>query len=328
MITEPTVLIVGAGASKPFGFPIGTELKERICSELLDTKTDVHIIINEFNGSQLQSFVKDLKYSGFYSVDAFLEVRQEYEKIGKRAIAAILLEEEARNENQLFASNTWFQYLFNILTNNSKNLDSFQSNKISIITYNYDRAIEHYLFTALKSSFGKPDQEIKTVMENLNIIHLHGSLGKLPWQGGKYPFNYTHFDGSVSSLAIRQAKSSQQSIERKRTILCRAMEVATDAIKIIHEVELKNDMQFQNAIQALKKAQTVYFLGFGFSETNLKRLDYRNWNNLRKCAGTIYGIDAQTQTLLRDTLFGEKEVRFEGHDKTCYDFLRSVVVFK
>ena len=328
MITEPTVLVVGAGASKPFGFPIGTDLKERICLELLDTKTDVHTIINEYNGLQLQSFVKDLKYSGFYSVDAFLEVRQEYEQIGKRAIAAILLEEEARNENHLFDSNTWFQYLFNILTNNSKNLESFQSNKISVITYNYDRAIEYYLFTALKSSFGKPDQEIKTAMENLNIIHLHGSLGKLPWQGGKYPFNYTHFDGSVNSQAVREATQSRRSIERKRTILCQATEVATDTIKIIHEVELKNDVQFQNAIQALNEAKNVYFLGFGFSETNLKRLDYPNWNNLAKCAGTIYGTDAQTKNFLRDEFFGKVQTSFEGYEKTCYDFLRSDAVFK
>ncbi|MGD1089626.1 MAG: hypothetical protein ABR955_13025 [Verrucomicrobiota bacterium] len=32
MITKPTTLILGAGASKPFGFPTGNEIKERVLS--------------------------------------------------------------------------------------------------------------------------------------------------------------------------------------------------------------------------------------------------------------------------------------------------------
>ena len=34
MIETPTVLILGAGASKPYGYPIGSELKSRIISSL------------------------------------------------------------------------------------------------------------------------------------------------------------------------------------------------------------------------------------------------------------------------------------------------------
>lgn len=31
MITENTIFILGAGASKPYGFPTGAELREQIC---------------------------------------------------------------------------------------------------------------------------------------------------------------------------------------------------------------------------------------------------------------------------------------------------------
>jgi hypothetical protein len=32
MINKPTTLILGAGASAPFGFPTGNELKEKVLS--------------------------------------------------------------------------------------------------------------------------------------------------------------------------------------------------------------------------------------------------------------------------------------------------------
>ena len=330
MIAEKTVLILGAGASKPFGFPTGTELKKQICLELLNSNGDIYNIIENL---QVKQFVKDLKQSRFDSVDAFLEAKPKYEIIGKQAIAAILLQKEAQNESLLLKSGDWYQSLFNILTKDCKSFDSIRDNKITILTYNYDRTLEYYLFTKL-SSLDKTDQEIKDVLENLNIIHLHGSLGKLPWQGGEYQFNYTKFKfkGNINNRAYRDAIADQQdtAIAIKRTKLFTVHKAAMDAneIKIIYEVELNGNLQFQNAIQALREAENVYFFGFGFSKTNLERLDYMNWNNLRRCAGTTYGINAQTKELLKNISFGEARLRFEPYEITCYDFLSDVAIFK
>ena len=41
MITEPTVLILGAGASAPFGFPVGRQMLIQICEHLRDSNTDL-----------------------------------------------------------------------------------------------------------------------------------------------------------------------------------------------------------------------------------------------------------------------------------------------
>ena len=39
MIKIPTVFIVGAGASKPYGFPIGRELVTLICNNLINDQS-------------------------------------------------------------------------------------------------------------------------------------------------------------------------------------------------------------------------------------------------------------------------------------------------
>ena len=45
----------------------------------------------------------------------------------------------------------WYVYLFNQL---GARKDDFNKNRISIITYNYDRSLEYFLFVALKFSYG------------------------------------------------------------------------------------------------------------------------------------------------------------------------------
>jgi len=40
MITKPTVLVIGAGASKPYGFPTGQELRDYIL-ELANPEADL-----------------------------------------------------------------------------------------------------------------------------------------------------------------------------------------------------------------------------------------------------------------------------------------------
>src|SRR5229473_2611714 len=82
MITTPTVFILGAGASMPYGFPSGAEMVRDICnapeSELDSfgvSQTDYH------------EFATELRNSDQPSVDAFLELRRKFERVGKTAIA-------------------------------------------------------------------------------------------------------------------------------------------------------------------------------------------------------------------------------------------------
>jgi len=72
----------------------------------------------------------------------------------------------------------WYQYLFNSLLVNGE--PRFSDNKLGIITFNYDRSLEAYLYTVLQDGFSKTPEEAKDILASLPIIHVHGILGKFP----------------------------------------------------------------------------------------------------------------------------------------------------
>ena len=89
MIKVPTVLVVGAGGSIPYGFPSGFGLKREFNSN--DFRKAMEFTFGE---STANDFLDTLLTSGVPSVDAFLGRRPEFTEIGKFAIAAALLPKE------------------------------------------------------------------------------------------------------------------------------------------------------------------------------------------------------------------------------------------
>jgi len=143
--------------------------------------------------------------------------------------------------------------------------DEFAKNMLSIITYNYDRSVEHFFMTSLQNTYGRNVDDCLPLVNAIPIIHLHGSLGPLPWQvkAGEpnRPYDY---------------QISRENFEVSRT-----------HIKIIHEdVHDGRDADFARAKQFLTDAQQIFFLGFGYNRINLERLGV---GNLDKTVQTILG---------------------------------------
>jgi len=132
--------------------------------------------------------------------------------------------------------------------------EEFKENKLTIITFNYDRSLEYFLFSALKHSYNKTDAQVAEMMQCIPIVHVHGSLGPLPWQesGGidYYPLFGRKDDGYVIGKRIK---------------------VATENIVIVSEAEPKSK-EFALAMRTIKEAERIYFLGFGYYRANLERL--------------------------------------------------------
>ena len=181
MIEEPTVFVLGAGASAPFGFPIGSRLLSLIVGELGQPQTisDLHGYCG-FGGQEIARFKAALENSGQLSVDAFLEHRDEFLEIGKVSIAIALIRFEQRQTLFGEAKGTWLKYLFGKM---NSSFEKFGENRVSFLTFNYDRTVEEFLFTALFNSYGRSQDECLAQLKHIPIIHLHGAIGNLPWQG-------------------------------------------------------------------------------------------------------------------------------------------------
>jgi hypothetical protein len=296
MIRKRTAFILGAGASQPFGFPTGRELYNYILSALRPGQDyfDKLQRFGGFNGTMIAEFREALRKSGRTSVDAFLEHRSEYMTIGKSAIAVKLIAHE--NEGPLFGNaGEWMGYLFDHFDHPFK--EGPANSNVAFITFNYDRSLEHFLFTSYKNSYGKKDDEGAAALRHIPIIHLHGSLGRLRSQEG-----------------VGAERSYHDLVDTE------SLNVAREGIKIIHEsLDDGRDKDFERAKEILKWAQQIYCLGFGYGATNMKRLGLKELD--KKASGTGYGLtDAETAYVRALT---DSNVNPEGFD--CLAFLRNRV---
>ena len=271
MISKKIVLVLGAGASMPFGFPLGPDLKNRIVNNLT-ANPDV-LLAAGCREEEIPEFREALRTSGKKTIDAFLEHREEFRKIGKLAIAQELLDSEDKAKPRLYEPATtgnWYEYLFNKL---NTRFEEFSQNAVSVLTFNYDRSLEYYLLNALKNSYGKTDTECAERLRSLPIVHLNGQLGEL-WELASSTDDSVAFGGWSEA----DGNSRRWLVER-----------ASVGISIIHDCILGK--QFERAYALLREADLICFLGFGYDETNLLRISkYDPTDNEQSVIGSAKGM--------------------------------------
>lgn len=329
MITDNIVFILGAGASQPFGFPTGQQLVTQIY-EALEYSKITEWVQNE-NGSKIsyasiggyekeidddtrsqnqlvqmlldsgftkifiEEFRQSLIQSQLNSVDAFLERRLEYIPIGKMAIAYVLLKYE-KHEEVMNQNSDWYRYIWNRL---NTAFSEFEKNKLSVITFNYDRSFEYYLFNAFKATHGKQEEECISKLKTINVIHLHGKLGELPWEDGI------------------QTEFGQEIDDKEK------LKEVSESIKIIHE-DIGNNVEFQQAYNLMNNANKIFFLGFGFSDTNIKRLNLGNLQN-KFMASSSFNMSRTEVERLTNITGGKISFSIYNSHK-CLDFLREQLI--
>lgn len=216
--SKSLVLVVGAGASSEVNLPIGNTLKDQIAHVLdiryedgyqqssgdrlidralkeLAQKTSNH---NTYFTNALRSCwrIRDAMPQAI-SIDNFIDSHRKDESIatcGKLGIARCILEAESKSFLQVDRSNTqnmvkfkktektWFNSFFQLLTENCQKEDiTHRFDKITIISFNYDRCIEHYLHQALQNYYGMSSIEASEAIAALEIHHPYGKVGALPW---------------------------------------------------------------------------------------------------------------------------------------------------
>jgi hypothetical protein len=114
------------------------------------------------------------------SIDAFLEYRgEEFESIGKAAIAGTLIPCEIRAN---LSRTGWYEYLHSRIIGRK---EDFEWNKLTVVTFNYDRSFEAALFVALQKAYHLSDTETAAYVKVIPVIHVYGQLGGLPFLSEK-----------------------------------------------------------------------------------------------------------------------------------------------
>jgi len=243
MITTPTVLILGAGASADYNFPTGRRLLLNICQEASPNGQLFSFLTErmETPPGQVERFAQALRHSQAPSVDFFLENRKNFEEIGKLAIAATLIPYENYGAFGPTQKPRWYETLFSLMVEGGR----FEENQLSIITFNYDRSLEAFLFLALQNLYGLEPENAEERLRKIKIVHLYGSLG--------------------AGLRPVDLERGYQAERRGNWITA-----AAKCIKIAHEVQPGEE--FEMAKRLLCDAEEVLFLGFGFHPVNVQRL--------------------------------------------------------
>ncbi|MGE0567073.1 MAG: hypothetical protein AB7O73_03925 [Bacteroidia bacterium] len=320
MINKKTTLILGAGASQPYGFPSGRQLVEDIYNGLkytrfresslspftkgreidndqLSSNPFVQILLDYgFTKTDIENFRQSLMKSQFNSIDLFLEHRRDFLDIGKMSIAYTLLKHENPNKILNLDSN-WYRSLWNKL---NTSFEDFKNNQLKIITFNYDRSLEYYLFQAIKHAFGREEALSLFLFESIEIIHLHGLLGNL----------YTN-TGSLTKTEFGEVVTEPN----------RLLEISKN-IRIIHEEDGQSN-EFNKAIELLEDSNKIFILGFGYGATNIKRLKIKELNIDFKIVGTGTGMTSMELQKAR-LLLGDRQNFVIHGNLDCLNLMRNI----
>jgi hypothetical protein len=198
------------------------------------------------------------------SIDNFIDVHQgdkHVELSGKLAIVRAILAAE-RHSNMYFdpvsnnrvinfdaIQSTWFNAFFQLLTENCRpDQLEHRFSSLTLIIFNYDRCIQHFLFHALQNYYGISQEQSAKLLSKLAIFHPYGSIGLLPWQAR---------DGAVDYGADLGAKKLLELAQRIRTF--------TEGTDPSHS-------EIENIRARLLNSQIVLFLGFAYHKLNLQLL--------------------------------------------------------
>lgn len=285
--SPPTVLVLGAGASQPYGYPLGSGLRTTLSSE----DSDFIALVEKAGHSrgEIIHFMTEFGNSNLASVDVFLERRPALATLGRAMIAAAILRCEPAH-----LQGDWYMYLWNLLAQGAPTVDAFRQNALRVITFNYDTSLERFLINSMRASYDVQLDLAKQVIDGtVQVIHVHGQI----------PYKLA---GSVVSPSTPDPEN-----------------VRDFASKIItlHQGE-DNSREFSMARYWLAQTKRVLFLGFSYQADNVRRLLPREWlRNGMDMRGSTFGMVGQEINRLT-SMFRPDGADVQFQSLQCIDMLR------
>jgi len=284
MLKEKTVFVLGAGASKEVGMPIGIELLKAM-SPMLDFQEDGTKIIGSFDRdlynvirlkypstddqkscfNAARTIKKAIDLNIINSIDEFLDTRSDNDNIklcGKLAIvkAIVAAEKESalyqKGSSESFrdlklVQNSWMTSFFKLLQPGISKKDRNRIfENVSFVVFNYDRCLEHFLVNALMTVYNIAIEEAAELIADLKIYRPYGSIGPLPWQTHQPISAPVQFGGSIFQHSFIQIATSLKTYTEQ-----------------IEEGDELNETR-----ELLSRVSRIVFLGFAFHKQNVKLL--------------------------------------------------------
>jgi hypothetical protein len=286
LLTRPTVFLLGAGASKDYGFPLGSELKQRMTGMAQDKSLRKELSQLGLSAQELEDFARALKGTVHPTIDIFLEHKPRWRKLGAYLIAKTIMQAEATAD--MFPRKHWYGYLYEQLALEAPRAPL---TNLSFVSLNYDRSLEHFLESTIEYDCHEARiATARTHLQALRILHPHGALGG--YALGSYGREHETFD---------------------------KIKAASEEIRIISD-NLEESKGYADAQAIIAAADRVVILGFGYHKQTIQGLFKRApkgqliFGSMKACVPPPEG----------KTLFPDKEFRRGHADHDCLQFLRAL----
>ena len=298
MLKEPTLFVVGAGASFSLGFPTGVGLVSSI-SQKLNFSIDafgkvqgdqrlwhaIELACKETNGKIQEYFKTSREISSGIgltdSIDRYVDAHSHdpvFSCIAKLAIAFFILDAESHANDNYYSKvqelkflnippNYWLASFCKLHFANFKrsNLASIFEN-VAFVSFNYDRCIQNNLAIGLAKHFRLPDVEAIQLVQLAKIIHPYGSLGQVFGGNHSHPFPFGSKLSSTTVLA------------------------ASKGINTFTEGPSGADFK-TNMSDLMNWCKNIIFVGFGFASPNLELLGAPDKAKMpKKVLGTAFNM--------------------------------------
>lgn len=302
MLRTRTTLIVGAGASAELQFPTNAELLARIIqgydfkrtNSETSTRDGQLLLRNIYKlAEKLNKKVEDVAAAAERlrnacrlgrSIDTVLE-QYDHDPLvvacGKLAITFFMGQAESRSnlkdiprvEGELplqgKIAEYWIYQLGQLITSGVPRSKIGQTlEQLTIINFNYDRSVEHFLPYALVMAYGIELKEAQQVIaEKLDIVHPHGSVGRLPWQKGEAPQAEWGVEQpwNIHAIAAQLKSLNERSADRNA----------------LRDIRL-----------SVASAKRLVFLGFGFQPQNVDLLFENTLSHNPEVLISTYGMSS------------------------------------
>lgn len=297
----PIVFVLGAGASWPCGFPLGTDLVRSIMN-----RTDLDALLDEVGvKDRFKELQKALRMVGNQSIDDLLRNRHDLRDAGIVAIAYALLSLESADnliphtgDNSIRANDRWYPTLFAYLRKVAPDWRSFEDLPITFITFNYDRSFDTYWANALEAQFGASGRGLQAYLDFRPVIHIHGQLGPLPWQ-------VAYSEGAIPLGTLPTP-----------SVLKRVMYW----VRTPYDTHRDDTYALVRAQKAIRAASAVFFIGFAFDRRNFDKLGWP----AEKAPHLLYSHftkDDEERRRVREDIFNHHSAFVGGQDDMSKAFL-------